>query len=372
MTRRLLPLLIAVAVLAAAPAAWATLQTDRATFRSEAAKGIAVAHTYWWDSRHSWYDSFLNDQRQYPQATVWSIVPLFEAIDARAIGSPSTKNKAAVKYFANKAERYWNGNVKPHGGYTPYPGDRNTSEQIWFDDNGWWGIAFVDAYTATHDKRYLTDAARALDFIANRGWDKKHGGVWWETHRTRKAGEALASGSALAAMLYDKTGNTSFLKTARKFISWANKHFIGQNGLYRRSDTDSTPMGYVEGPMIGANEVLCRKAGDTAACARAEFVATESLQRFGQDVNHGPQFDTIYLRWMLDYYRATGDARWYNLAYHNGLRALQNARGKHGLFLRAWNGSSITHYQAQPNMLQTHAAAIALFAWLGATPVPTG
>ena len=173
-------------------------------------------------------------------------------------------------------------------------------------------------------------------------------------------------------MLYDKTGNTSFLKTARKFISWANKHFIGQNGLYRRSDTDSTPMGYVEGPMIGANEVLCRKAGDTAACARAEFVATESLQRFGQDVNHGPQFDTIYLRWMLDYYRATGDARWYNLAHHNGLRALHNARGKHGLFLRAWNGSSITHYQAQPNMLQTHAAAIALFAWLGATPVPTG
>ena len=190
MTRRLLPLLIAVAVLAAAPPAWATLQTDRATFRSEAAKGIAAAHTYWWDSRHSWYDSFLNDQRQYPQATVWSIVPLFEAIDARAIGSPSTKNKAAVKYFANKAERYWNGNVKPHGGYTPYPGDRNTSEQIWFDDNGWWGIAFVDAYTATHDKRYLTDAARALDFIANRGWDKKHGGV--RPGRVRGDGVAAA------------------------------------------------------------------------------------------------------------------------------------------------------------------------------------
>jgi len=276
-----------------------------------------------------------------------------------------------VKSFATGAERYWNGGVKPHGAYTPYPGDRNTGEQIWFDDNGWWGIAFMDAYRATGNGRYVTDAARALDFIANRGW-AKDGGLWWETFHTHKSGEALASGTALAAMLYSATGKASYLKTARKFITWADKHFVGRDGLYGRTSTDRSPMGYVEGPMIGAHEIICQKAHDAGACARAESLAETSLGRFGSYVNQGPQFDTIYLRWMLELYRADHDRRWYDLAYDNAARALRKARDSRGLFMRAWDGGSITSHQAKPGQLQTHAATVALFAWLAAAPVPQG
>jgi hypothetical protein len=331
--------------------------------------GIAAARSHWWDSKHNWYDSRLNDHRQYPLATIWDVVPLFEAVNARAIDSPTAKNRAAAKFFGGKAERYWDPALGPHGGYAPYPGDRGGHEQAWFDDNGWWGIAFVDAYRATGDKRSLKDAAGALDFIATRGWAKKGGGVWWETTNSRKAGEALASGSALAAMLYEQTGKASYLKTARKFLNWADAHFIGQNGLYRRTENDSTPMGYVEGPMIGAHEILCRRAGDANACNRAETLADASLKRFGQFVNHAPQFDTIYLRWMLELYQRDHDPRWYALARDNGLRVLRT-RNSRGLYQRAWDGGSISSHQAIPGMIQTHGAAVALFAWLGAAPIP--
>jgi hypothetical protein len=377
LTRKLRNVCLAASLAAAAAlslvalgSAAASPQSDRTQLRSAAVKGIAAARSHWWDSRHNWYDSHLNDQHQYPLATIWDIVPLFEATSARAIDSPTAKTKAAVSFFAKHAEKYWDPALKPHGGYAPYPGDRGGQERTWFDDNGWWGIAFVDAYRATGNKGYLTDAARALDFIATRGWASKGGGLWWDTTHSHKAGEALASGSVLAAMLYEQTGKTSYLKTARRFLNWGDAHFIGQNGLYSRTDTDRTPMGYVEGPMIGAHEILCRKANDAHACDRAHTLAEASLQRFGDYVNQGPQFDTIYLRWMLELYQRDGDSRWYDLAHRNGMRALGSARDSRGLYMRAWDGGPIIAHQAVPGMIQTHSATVALFAWLGAAPVP--
>jgi hypothetical protein len=127
-------------------------------------------------------------------------------------------------------------------------------------------------------------------------------------------------------------------------------------------------MGYVEGPMIGAHEILCRVAQDAHACGRAEELAENSLTRFGADVNHGPQYDTIYMRWMLELYRHDHDSRWYALVRRNALRAAANARDSRGLYMRAWSGGSAR--AAAPGLLQTHAATVSLFAWLAAAPVP--
>ncbi len=44
--------------------------------------------------------------------------------------------------------------------------------------------------------------------------------------------------------------------------------------------------------------------------------------------------------------------------------AQEHARDAQGLYLRAWDGTPITEHQALPNMLQTDAATLELFAWL--------
>ena len=348
----------------------AQLASESARFRDVAIRGIRDARTHWYDSGRGWYLERLNDTRQYPLATIWGVVHLFEAIDARAIARPTAANRAAVDAFARGAERYFDPNLPPSGGYAPYPTDRSGHERAWFDDNGWWGIAFVDAYRATGNRRYLGDAAKAMQFIAKAGWASS-GGLWWNTAHPHKSGEALASGTALAALLYEHTGKASYLATARKFMSWGDEHFTWKLGLYRRNDSDPTPMGYVEGPMIGAHEILCRVAHDAHACARMSQLADASLERFGTEVNHGPQYDSIYLRWMLELYEHDGDARWFALARHNGLRALAGARDGSGLFMRAWDGGP-AHSASYPGLLQTHAATVSLFAWLAAAPVPQG
>jgi hypothetical protein len=350
----------------------AQLKADRAQFLKLARRGVSDARALWWDSRLRWYRDRRPDHDRFPLATIWSIVPLFESLNAVAIAQPNSTNKRAVKRFAKKAETYFDPALKPSGGFAPYPAPRGGRERAWFDDNGWWGIAFVNAYRATHEGRYLKDAARALRFSSTRGW-ARGGGLWWDTGHTRKAGEALASNSALAAMLYEATRKRSYLKLARRFIAWGDAHLRSSTpGLYARSDSSSVPMGYVQGPMIGAHLVICRAARDSKACERAEEIAQASLDRFGADLNHGPQYDAIYLRWMLELSARDGDSRWYALAYRNARRALDNARDGRGVFTRAWDGGSIVRHEAREGLIRTHAASVSLLGWLAVAPVPSG
>jgi hypothetical protein len=268
-----------------------------------------------------------------------------------------------VVAFARGAERYFNPTLHPTPGFAPYPNDYG-QVRTWFDDNGWWGLAFMDAYRATGDARYMRDADRAFRFIAAQGWDAAGGGLWWNTSHPYKAGEALASGSLLGALLYQHTHNPFYLSQVDKFLTWADAHFLTELQLYDRTDSDHTPTPYIEGPLVETHQLLC-EAGQTGACVRAKQLANASWARFEARLNMGPQFDTIYLHWMLVYSSQTGDSRWPLLAKE--MAAMARARSfKRGLYLRAWDGTPIIEHEAQPSMLQTDAATVALFAWLAA------
>src|SRR5436190_3498786 len=175
----------------AGAAAQAGLSPAQQDYLQLAQAGIARAKLRFGDRRRGWYDARLGDRDRYPLATIWDILPLFQSIDAIAVAQPSPANKRAVRRFAAGAERYLNKGLRPLPGYSPYPGDRTAATETWFDDNGWLGIAFMNAYRATGSRRYRADAQRALRYIAAVGWDGREGGIWWNTHHPYKAGEAL-------------------------------------------------------------------------------------------------------------------------------------------------------------------------------------
>lgn len=333
--------------------------------------GVASAKARWADRRLGWYDSRLNDRDRYPLATIWDIVPLFESLDAIAIAQPTAANRAAVTSFAKGAERYLNRGLHPLPGYSPYPGDRAASTETWFDDNGWWGVAFVNAYRATGSKRWLNDAMRALRYIAAAGWDPREGGLWWNTHHPYKAGAALASDTLLATLLYQQAKSSFALAQARRFLAWGNtRGFSAANGLYAGSSLNPTPIDYAEGPLIYAQAVLCELTGAADDCARSQEQKTNSLRRFGYLLDFSPQYDAIYLQWMLALYGLRHERALYQLAADNARNIEGRARNGEGLYLLSWNGEALSPQNAVPGMLQTHAASTSVFAWLAVYPPP--
>jgi hypothetical protein len=363
----------AAAATAARPGArpTAALASTQQHYLQLAQSGVARAQQRWHDRRLGWYDARLSDHDRYPLATIWDIVPLFESLDAIAIAQPTATNKRSVARFAAGAERYLNRGLRPLAGFSPYPGDRAAGTQTWFDDNGWWGLAFVNAYRATGTRRYLLDAERALRYIATVGWDPRAGGIWWNTSHPYKAGEALASGTLLAALLYEQTRSPFALAQANRFLAWANTAgFSAADGLYSASNRDTTPIDYIEGPLIYAQAVLCAARGTAGDCARAEQLKATALARFGYLLDFSPQYDAIYLQWMLALYAQDHDPTLYRLAADNARNAQSRAANGAGLYLRSWNGEMLPTQYAVPGMLQTHAATTSLFAWLAVYAPP--
>ena len=140
----------------------AQVAADRATFLKLAVQGMLQTRTQWWNPQAGWYKGNINGDP--PVASLWSSYPLMAATAAVAIALPTKANKQAVDTIAKRAEGFWDPTLGDSGGVSWLFGLRNTGN-AYFDDTGWWGVAYLDAYRATGNKRWLFDASRALGFI---------------------------------------------------------------------------------------------------------------------------------------------------------------------------------------------------------------
>ena len=345
---------------------------DPRNWSALAAKGLAQSRRF---AAGSWYCEYLHCAHgPYPLATIWGVVPLFETVDAVAIASPTPAHLRAVVRFARHAERFYDPAV---GGYAPYIGDRGANTTVWFDDNGWLGIAFLNAYRATHNVRFLGDAQRAFRFIYAKGWDRAGGGgMWWNTGHPYHSGPALASDSLLGALLYEEDHETWQLEAVREWVDWANANDDhDERQLYLEIPNEPNSVNdYVQAPLIYAQYLLCKDGLGQGYCTRAGRVAATMVERHatkeGFRFNYGPEYDAIWLQWMMAYGEATGEPYWLHLAELNGAAAAAHATAAGGLWLGSWWGGPIRDPETHPLMLRTVAATTSLFAWLSVYTSP--
>jgi hypothetical protein len=433
--RKLAGLIVCLALLGAPGAASAapggapraaSLSAAQTVYLGAAAQGLAQAKSSsaWWNRRLGWFNGLLSDSKPHPLATLWQAVPMFETVDYVALADPTPANLAAVHAVADYAQRYRDRNIRPAPGarsrtsaYAPYPGSWNNAT-TYFDDNGWWSLAFLDAsavmtqaHQATLATRYLRDAERGFQFIDAHGWDSGDGGgMWWNTAHTipggtGRSGEALAAATDLAARLYQVTRQPRYLQAAELYITWANHNILKWDGSYAQTIAHEVVMPHDgEGAMVSAFTALCETGAGVPLgvysglptdslhrdpsvrlppdpgswCSWAESLAVHTALgvRLGgrtfdamMPLNEGPQWDAIYLRGLLALNAYDHNPLWYALATATTTRILTLARGANGLFLLSWSGSSSVP-GAPAGDLQTDASSLSVLAAMAATPPP--
>jgi len=169
-----------------------------------------------------------------------------------------------------------------------------------YDDEGWWALAWIDVYDLTRDGRYLTIAESIFADMAG-GWDSTcAGGIWWSKDRKYKNAIANELFLSVAAALANRTAD----EPRREYLNWANKewHWFRQSGMINAShlvndglnnscaNNGQTTWSYNQGVILGGLVELSKSNGDAVLLSHAQVIAGAAIATLTD--SHGILHDT--------------------------------------------------------------------------------
>jgi predicted alpha-1,6-mannanase (GH76 family) len=160
----------------------------------------------------------------------------------------------------------------------------------YYDDEGWWALAWIDAYDFTHDKRYLVMGQSIFADMAG-GWDETcSGGIWWSKDRKYKNAIANELFLSVAAHLANRVKDAKYAEWTEKEWRWfkasgmINEENVINDGLRIDASTSTctnngkTVWTYNQGVVLGGLAEWS-KAGHADAIAEAKRIADGALTK---------------------------------------------------------------------------------------------
>ncbi len=189
-----------------------------------------------------------------------------------------------------------------------------------YDDEGWWALAWIDVYDLTHDEQYLGMAQSIFQDMAG-GWDTRvqaeSGGARSGSTRTRlpmscfsqwrriwPAGQRTATSERVIPIGRKRSGRGS---TARGMIN--AEHLINDGLDASCANIIATTWSYNQGVILGALAEMYSANHDQQLLADAQTIASATLSSPLVDANgilhdpcepkcgeDAPQFKGIFIR----------------------------------------------------------------------------
>jgi predicted alpha-1,6-mannanase (GH76 family) len=233
---------------------------------------------------------------------------------------------------------------------------------MYYDDDGWWALAWIDAYDVTGNPAYLSMAETIFTAITG-GWDSTcGGGVWWSTARTYKNAIPNELFLTIAAKLANRTSGSasaSYLNWAQQEWAWfKNSGMINAQNLINDGLNSSNPnactnnggttWSYNQGVILGGLVELYHANNDPTLLPQAEAIANTAIANLTKNgilVDPGtisggdePQFKGVFMRNLMALYIADPDTRYQAFADANAKSIVTNDQGPNCEFGALWQG----------------------------------
>jgi len=229
----------------------------------------------------------------------------------------------------------------------------------YYDDEGWWALAWIKAYDLTGDKRYLSMSETIFADMQG-GWDMAcGGGTWWSKRRDYKNAIANELFLTAAARLYQRTSNRSYLNWAEQEWTWfkksgmINAQNLVNDGLNSACQNNAgITWTYNQGVILGGLVDMYKITGERSFISQAEAIAettirtlvdgngilTEPCELSGGCGADGTQFKGIFMRNLSYLYQTVSKAAYKDFIIRNVDSTWQNNRNNANQFGLKWAG----------------------------------
>jgi predicted alpha-1,6-mannanase (GH76 family) len=215
---------------------------------------------------------FYNDQGLWTSTGWWNAANCLTAIIDYIRLTGSTVYSYAIETTFEKNKN----NNETEGNFT----------NMYIDDTGWWGLAWVDAFDLTQDRKYLDMAEIDSDFMYRTRDDHCGGGIWWSTDKDYKNAIPNELFIKLAASLHNRIpGDTKYLSQAIDVFTWfENSGMYNSDDLINDGLTDDCQNNgretwtYNQGVILGGLVQLQIATGDNLYLDKARKIADAVLR----------------------------------------------------------------------------------------------
>jgi predicted alpha-1,6-mannanase (GH76 family) len=230
-----------------------------------------------------------------------------------------------------------------------------------YDDEGWWALAWIAAYDLTHTQQYL-DMASSIFTDMSGGWDATcGGGIWWSKDKNYKnaiANELFLSVAAHLANRVAPSARGSYLDWANKEWAWfqqsgmINSQNLINDGLDLSTckNNGQNTWTYNQGVILGGLVELNRAQRSPELLNTAQTIANAAITNLSdtQGVLHdtceancgadGVQFKGIFLRNLMALDAAAPDPQYATFAMTNAESIWAHSRDAGNAFGQVWSG----------------------------------
>jgi predicted alpha-1,6-mannanase (GH76 family) len=258
-----------------------------------------------------------------------------------------------------------------------------------YDDEGWWALAWVNTYDLTGETRYLTMAESIFKDMAG-GWDDTcGGGIWWSKDRKYKNAIANELFLSVAAHLANRTRRAE----RREYVAWSRRELqwfrgtgmINAQGLINDglgklkdqttgagcSNNGQTTWTYNQGVILGGLAEMSQAGHGGAELKLAREIARAAMTHLADKdgVVHDPcepkcgedgvQFKGIFMRNLTDLYQVAPESDVAAFIRGNAQSIWTKARGPEDRLGETWSGPYLAaNAGAQSSALDGLVAAV--------------